>query len=285
MKVGFIDHHLNNYHANKFLGIFRDGKAGADVEIVCAYESNPEGDEDWCEVNKVPKASSPAEVVEKSDFIVVLAPDNIDAHIELTKEPIKSGKPTFIDKVLAETIEDARTIISTAQSNNTPIMCASSLRFSVELEKLISMVGEGPHDQVFSRGLGKWRQYAVHTIQPALRLMGGRVKRVIDTGKDSSHVITIENDQGRRAHIDLRFSENQMEATPWQVALLHHNNYEVITIKQFDEFYVNMLKEAVKFFQTGKSPVPVEEMLDQVIVEVSAENSFKNGGQWVDVHN
>jgi predicted dehydrogenase len=284
MKVGFIDHHLNNYHANKFLGIFREGKAGADIEIVCAYESNPEGDEDWCEKNGVAKAGSAAEVVEKSDAILVLAPDNIDAHIELTKEALQSKKPVFIDKVLAETIEDARTIISSAKASDTPIMCASSLRFSVELEQLISLVGEGPHDQIFSRGLGKWRQYAVHTIQPALRLLGGRVKRVIDTGKDSSHVITIENDQGRRAHIDLRFSDNQMETTPWQVGLLHHNNYELITIKQFDEFYVNLAKQMVKFFQTRESSVPVEEMLDQVIVEVSADSSFKNGGQWVDVH-
>ncbi len=284
MKVGFIDHHLANYHANKFLSIFREGKAGADIEIVSAYESNPEGDEDWCAKNNVPRASSPAEVIEKSEAILVLAPDNIDAHITLTKDAVQSKKPVFIDKVLAETVEDARTIISTAQSAGTPIMSSSSLRFSVELEQLISLVGDGPHEQVFSRGFGKWRQYAVHTIQPALRLLGGRVKRVIDTGKGTSHVITIENSEGRRAHIDLRLSENQMESTPWQLGLLHHNNYELITVKQFDEFYVNLAKQMVKFFQTRQSPVPVEEMLDQVIVEVSADSSFQNGGQWVDVH-
>lgn len=284
MKVGFIDHHLANYHANKFLRIFREGKAGADVEVACAYESHPEGDEDWCGKNNVPRAASPAEVIERSDAILVLAPDNIEAHIELSKDVLQSGKPVFVDKVLAETIDEARIIISSAKAAGSPIMSSSSLRFSVELEQLISLVGEGPHDQVFSRGFGKWRQYAVHTIQPALRLMGGRVKRVIDTGKDTSHVITIENDQGHRAHMDLRLSDNQMESTPWQVGLLHHNNYELITIKQFDEFYVNLAKQMIKFFQTGQSPVPVEEMLDVVIVEVCANNSFINGGQWVDVH-
>lgn len=283
MKIGFIDHHLNNYHANTFLSIFKDGKAGDGLEIVAAYESHPDDQEDWCTKNNIPKAQSAAEVVEKSDAIIVLAPDNIEAHLALSKEAVQCGKPVLIDKALAKTVEDARKIIADAKAAGTPIMSASSLRFSVELEQLISRVGEGPYDGIFSRGFGKWRGYAVHTIQPALRLMGGRVKRVIDTGQGTNHIITIENTDGRRATIDIRECENQYEATPWQVGLLHHKNYEIATIKQFDQFYVNLLREAVKFFRTGQSPVPVDEMLDEVIVEVAADNSFNNGGQWVDV--
>lgn len=283
MKVGFIDHHLNNYHATKFLSIFRDGKAGADIEIVAAYESNPDDKEDWCTTNKVPKAASAAEVVEKSDAIIVLAPDNIEVHRELSKEALQSKKPVVIDKALAQSVDDARHIIAEAKAAGTPIMSSSSLRFSVELEQLISRVGPGPYEGIFSRGFGRWRGYAVHTIQPALRLLGGRVKRVIDTGQGTNHLITIENNEGRRAFIDIRECENQYEATPWQLGLLHHKNYEVVEIKQFDEFYVNLLKNAVKFFHTRESPVPVEEMLDEVIVEVAADNSFNNGGQWVDV--
>lgn len=282
MKVGFIDHHLNNYHANKFLSIFKEGKAGEPVEVVCAYESNPEG-EDWCEKNNVPRAKSAAEVVEKSDAIIVLAPDNVDAHLELSKEAIASGKPVLIDKILSNSVKDARTIIANAKEGGSPIMSASSLRFSVELEQLLSLVGAGPYEGIFSRGFGKWRGYAVHTIQPALRLLGGRVKRVIDTGQGTNHLITVENDAGNRAYIDMRECENQYEATPWQIGILHHKNYEVITIKQFDEFYVNLLKAAVKFFKTGESPVPVEEMLDQVLVEVAADSSFNAGGNWVEV--
>ena len=84
MKIGFIDHHLNNYHANKFLSIIRDGKAGPDLEIVAAYESDPTG-EDWCEKNNVKRVQSAAEVVELSDAIIVLAPDNVESHLALSK--------------------------------------------------------------------------------------------------------------------------------------------------------------------------------------------------------
>lgn len=283
MKIGFIDNYLNNYHATKFLSIFRDGKAGGDVEVVAAYESSPQGDEDWCEVNKVPRAQSAAEVVEKSDAIIVLSPNDVDRHLELSREAIASGKPTMLDKALAASVVDAREIITNAQTAGTPIFSASSLRFSVELEELLKKLGPGPFDGVFSRGFGDWRNYAVHTIQPALRLLGGRVSRVIDTGSDANHLITVENDSGRRAFIEIRKCENQYDATPWQIGVLQDGHYHVVQIAKFDEFYENMLTQTVEFFKTGQSPVPVEEMLDEVIVEVSADSSFKNGGQWVDV--
>lgn len=283
MKIGFIDHYLNNFHATKFLNIFREGQAGADIEIVAAYEQAPQGDDDWCQVNNVPRASSAAEVVEKSDALIVLSPNNVDQHLKLGDEALRSGKPTMLDKALASTVTDARQIIALAQESNTPIMSASSLRFSVELQELLGRVGPGPYEGIFSRGFGDWRNYAVHTIQPALMLLGGRVTRVIDTGQGTNHQITVENDQGRRAYIEIRKCENQYEATPWQIGILNDNNYEVITVKKFDEFYINMLSQGVEFFKTGKSPVPVEEMLDEVVVEISADSSFNSGGRWIDV--
>lgn len=281
MKIGFIDHYLNNYHATKFLQIFREGRAGAKVEIVAAYESNPQGEEDWCQVNDVPRAESPAEVVEKSDAIIVLSPNNVDRHLELSREALASGKPTMLDKALASTVEDARQIILNAREGGAPIFSASSLRFSIELEELLQRVGSGPYDGIFSRGFGDWRNYAVHTIQPALRLLGGRVARVINTGQDDNHLITVENDSGKRAFIEIRKCENQYQATPWKIGVLHNDNYEIIEIKKFEEFYENMLTQTIKFFETGESPVPVDEMLDEVVVEVSADSSYHSGGQWV----
>jgi predicted dehydrogenase len=284
MKIGFIDHHLNNYHANTFLKIIQEGKVGTDVQIVAAYESTPEG-ADWCEANKIPRAKTAAEVVEKSDGIIVLAPDFVETHLELATPALESGKPVFLDKILADSVADARKILAIAADHKTPVMSSSSLRFSIELEQLLALVGAGPYEGIFSRGFGRWRGYAVHTIQPALRLLGGKIRRVIDTGQDSNHLITVENDQGKRAFIEIRECENEYQATPWQVGLLHHKNYEVITISKFDEFYVALLQQVLGFFKTGNTAVPVQEMLDCVIVEACADNSFRNGNRWIDVEN
>lgn len=281
MRIGFIDHHLNNYHANKFLGILR---ATPDVEIIGVWESDPTGD-DWCEKNNVPRLESPQAVVDASDGIIVLAPDNIDAHLILAEQALKSGKPVYIDKLLASTVETARTIFEDADNHNTPIMSSSSLRFSTELEAMMKNLEGKSFDGLYSRGFGRWRGYAIHTVQPALRLLGGRVKRVIDTGSEKEHLITIENDQGKRAHVEIREAANQMQALTWQIGARTEddNRYHIAQVKLFDEFYENMMKQVLEFFKTGKSSVPREEQLDAVAVEIAATKSFNSGNIWVDV--
>ena len=286
MKVGFLDHHLNNYHANKFHALLTGevGKEAGGVEIVAAWESHPEGD-DWCAAKGVYRASSAAEVVEKSDAILILAPDNTEVHLALAGEALTSGKPLFFDKALASTLEDSREIIRRAQEHKTPFMSASSLRFSVELEELLGRIGDRPIDGIFSRGFARWRGYSVHTISPAIRLLAGdRVKRVIDTSKGGpARLVTLDTASGRRVYIEVRESENQYEATPWQVGVLVEGRYEVVTVSKFDEFYANLMRQVVRFFQTRQSPVPVEEQIEILAVELAAEESVQKGSQWVDV--
>lgn len=286
MKVGFLDHHLNNYHANKFHGLLTGevGQTAGGVEIVAAWESHPEG-EDWCAAKGIPRAASAAEVVGLADALLVLAPDNTEAHVALSREAIASGKPVFFDKALASNLEDARQIIGQAEKHNTPFTSSSSLRFSVELEEMLKRIGERPIDGIFSRGLAKWRGYSVHTISPALRLLAGdRVIRLIDTSNGGPvRTVTLETRSGRRVQIDVRESENQFEATPWQTGALVEGKYEVATIAKFDEFYANMMRQVVSFFQTRQSPVPVEEQLEVLAVELAADESVAKGSQWVDI--
>ena len=71
------------------------------------------------------------------------------------------------------------------------------------------------------------------------------------------------------------------EATPWQVGVLSGGKYEVATIKKFDEFYANLMKEFLKFAETKQSPTPPDEMLESVRIEEAAEESRKRGGEWV----
>ena len=281
MKIGFLDYSLNNYHANKF-HMLLTGKVGAgEVQLVAAHETNPTGD-DWCAAKGVPRASSAQEVVDKSDAIIVLAPDNSSRHLELGQIAYKSGKPVFVDKYLATTTEDAKEIVRLAAASKSPLMSSSSLRYSVELEELVSRIGNEPILALFSRGIGKWGGYACHSVAPALRLLGTRIKRVIDTGSGNVHLVTLD-DGNRHSSIELRESENQMEATPWQVGVLIGKNYDVVTISKYDEFYENLMKETVKFFKSGKSPISTEEMLETVAIEVAATESAAKGGVWVDV--
>lgn len=281
MKIGFIDYQLKNYHADKFHTILTGdvGKA-ANAELVAAYEEVPAANYDWCREKGVARAATAQEVVEKSDALIVLAPDAIEKHLRLGEAALKSGKPTLIDKYLSTTTADAKQMLEIAREHNTPLMSSSSLRFSVELEELLPKVGAV--ETMFSRGFGEWRGYSVHTIAPVVRVMGAGVKRIIDTGNDLTSLVTLDYGD-RKAFVEVRKSENMYEATPWQVGILSEGKYHVATIAKFDEFYANLMKEFLKFAKSGQSPTPPDEMMKTVIIEEAAEQSRNRGGEWVTV--
>ncbi|PKO20077.1 hypothetical protein CVU37_01005 [candidate division BRC1 bacterium HGW-BRC1-1] len=283
MKIGFIDHHLENYHADVFHKLLNGPIGAGKVEIVAAYESDPKSDLDWCKEKGVPRASSAAEVVDKCDALMVLAPDNLVEHLKLGREALASGKPTLVDKMLSPVLADAREIIEIAEKHNTPLISSSSLRFSTELEELIARL-DGPVTAVYGRGFGNFPVYGIHTIAPAMRLLGDApVKRVIDTGMAHNHLVTID-DGTRRTFLEVRQSSNQNDASPWMVGVMVSGRLEVALVKKHDDFYANLMRETVKFFETRQSPMSTLEMLRSVAVQEAAEFSLKQGGQWVDVN-
>lgn len=280
MKIGYLDHHLNTSHSTKFLGLLHGSVGNGEVEVVGAWESNPE-EPDWYEKNGLAKMGSAAEVVAASDAIIVLAPNNPEAHLELAKPALEAGKPVFIDKDIADNVKSAQEILRVADKHNAPVFAASSLRFAKELDELEDREPP-PYDSVFVRGLGKWKGYGVHTIAMAMRLFGPRVTRLIDTGSDEARCVTLD-DGTRRCIIDVRLSENQYDTTPWQAGALVSGKYETATIKDFDQFYVNLMQEMLEFFRTGVSPISQEEMKMTVAIEKAADLSMAEGGVWVEM--
>lgn len=279
LKLGLLDHHLNTSHSTTFLKLLR-GPLSEGVEIVGAWESSPEIP-DGHEKHKLTKMNSAQEVIEASNAIMVLAPNNAEAHLELARPALEAGLPVYIDKSIADTVENAKEILRLSEKHNAPVMAASSLRFAVELDEL-QKGAPGPYESVFTRGMGKWNGYSVHTIAMALRLFGTNITRLIDTGTQGIRTVTLD-DGNRRCTIEVREAENQHEASPWQAGVLVGDKYEVTTVKRFPEFYENMLRAALEFFRTGKSPVSNQEMIMSVAVEDAADLSLSKGGVWVDV--
>lgn len=281
LKIGLVDHHLNNFHANKFLALLHGPLAELDARIVSAWESDPTG-EDWCAKNGIPRAASATAVAEAADAVMVLAPDNIDAHLELCRAVFPAGKRTLVDKFLAPDAETARQIVSLAEEHGVQIFSASSLRFAVELEAALAGVGETP-SAAFARGMGEWEHYGVHTLSLVLGALGADVRRVIDTGADGAACVTLEYADGRRATVDVRTASNMWEALSWAFGVRVGDRYLTETIRDFDGFYANLMRRAVHFFQTGESPVSTAEMLTVVAILENAARSRAQGGVWIEL--
>jgi predicted dehydrogenase len=213
------------------------------------------------------------------DAIIVLAPDNIGEHLKLCSVALPTGKPTVIDKFLAPNLHDAREIVDNAKRHGTPFFSSSSLRYAVELEELMPQIKAANAESCYVRGMGNWSGYGIHTLAPALRMMGHGVKRVIDTGIPGASAITLDYGD-RRANLEVREAKNGYEFFSWTFGAKVGDSYVGGTVKKYDEFYANLMKHSAGFFKTGKVDMPMEEALAAVAILEAGE---KSKGEWVKV--
>ena len=96
-SIGFIDYFLNEWHADNYPA-WINAQTNGEMQVKYAYGHIQPGDglmtnEQWAEKNGVELCATIDEVIEKSDYIVVLSPDNPEMHVELSKKALESGKP------------------------------------------------------------------------------------------------------------------------------------------------------------------------------------------------
>ena len=103
-KIGFIDYYLDEWHANNYPKFIKDA-VGDEFVIAYAYGEidKPDGktNREWADSFGVELLGSIDEVVEKSDVLIVLSPDNPERHWELCQKPFRSGKRVYVDKTFA----------------------------------------------------------------------------------------------------------------------------------------------------------------------------------------
>ena len=80
LKIGFIDYYLDEWHANNYPQMIKELSNGK-YEVAYAYGKidSPIGgmtNLEWSEKNNIALLDSIQEVVDKSDRLIVLSPDN-----------------------------------------------------------------------------------------------------------------------------------------------------------------------------------------------------------------
>lgn len=277
LKVGFIDYYLDEWHANNYPEFIKK-QSGGRYEVCYAYGKidSPSGmtNKEWSEKHNIELLDSIEEVIEKSDRLIVLSPDNPEMHLELTDLPLKSGKLVYVDKTFAPDKETAIKIFENAESHNTKCFSSSALRFSSELDNI-------NHDEVYkiySEGPGTYDMYSIHQIEPVVSIMSSRAKRVMALGDIEHPSMIIEFEDGRLIQMLHRFDENGS----FKLTVVNKDNqasYYPINSDYFGLFIDAM----IKFFDTGISPVPKEQTIDVIAVREAGIKAFKSPFNWVEV--
>jgi predicted dehydrogenase len=107
---------------------------------------------------------------------ILLARDDAERHLEFAMPFLEAGMPVYVDKPLALTRAEACRLFA-AQKYPGQLFTCSALRYAREFQLSSSdrdAIGE--IRQIHAITPKDWDKYAVHVIEPALLLLGGRVQ-------------------------------------------------------------------------------------------------------------
>lgn len=276
IKVGFIDYYLNEWHADNYPELFK--KNSDNVEVMCAYghiQPPIEGrisNEEWSAKNGIPLMASIEEVIENSDCLVVLSPDNPEMHEELCKLPLSSGKRTYVDKTFATSKAEAERIFENADKHGTKCYSSSALFFADEYQTLETKAVSS----VQTMGSGAFSNYAIHQVEPIVKVMGTGAKRVMCVGTVTPAFV-IEYADGRQA----RFSH--FTCTPFTMSISYSDKPEASHIKVESDFFGNCIKSMVNFFETGEIPVPHENTIEVIAILEAANKGLCKPFEWINI--
>ncbi|MBD0382977.1 hypothetical protein [Paenibacillus sedimenti] len=275
-KIGFIDYFLDEWHAEKYPG-WIEKATGGHMKVAYAYgKTNIEGklsNAVWSEKKGIRLLDSIEAVVEQSDYLIVLSPDHPEYHEELSQLPLRSGKPTYIDKTFAPDRAAAERMLELADKHRTPMYSTSALRFALEYTGLEK---EGI-ESICSLGPGSFEHYSIHQVEPIVSLMGTDIKRVMWTGTANTPALLIAFANGRQATINQYGWE-----CPFSMALRYESGGSKF-LKIESDFFGAFIDNLVGFFESGVPAVPRQQTLAIATILEVGRKAARTPYSWLDL--
>lgn len=283
-KIGFIDQFLDNWHANNYPKFFREHPLGEHYEVALAWEMRPAESgldaEAWCQQQGVVRAGSIAQVVEKCDAIVVLAPRDATVHEELADLPLRSGKPVYIDKPFAPNVGAARRLFAKAREHGTPMFSSSALRFGSALRHALStQLADKQVRYVATRGSGQFAEYAIHQVEMLVMTLGVGAKRVMHVGNDTARVVVVDYGDGRRGSLTLTPGAEFGLFAAWGEAGAGGTH----RIDAMDDFFPGLIDAMLRFFDGAAAPVAEAQTVEVTAILEAANAGLGTPDRWIAV--
>ncbi len=293
LRIGLVG--LDTSHVIAFTSLINDTADKSHVpggKVVAAFKGgSPDLESSWSRVEGYTKQLQDKYGVKIVDSIEALCAEvdvvmleSVDGrpHLDQVKPVLRARKPVFIDKPVAGSLRDAIEIYRLAREHQVPCFSSSSLRYYpglVELKKadvgvVKGAVSTGPchlephHPDLF------W--YGIHPVEALYAVLGTGCETVARTATPDTDVVTgVWKDGKVGTLIGIREA-----AAPYRVTLF--GTKAVVDQKPGGD-YAPLVREVMKFFQTGVAPVPAEETIELFAFMEAADESKRQGGRPVRV--
>ena len=292
IRIGLIG--LDTSHAPAFTAIINDTSRDdhvAGARVVCAYRGgSPDVEASAARIDRftaqirdqhgVPIVPSIAELVSEVDAVILTSVDG-RVHLDQARPVLAAGLPLFIDKPMAASLADVKTLFRLAEESGAPCFSASALRFIPEVQKVLadSSLGavlgcfayspaslEPHHPDLF------W--YGVHGIEILFTFMGPDCREVIRIKQPDADAVTGVWEDGRLGiYRGGRAGKGGYGAMVFFERGIRHVEYGSGSL------YRPLVKEIVKFFRSGVAPVSPEETTAIFAFMEGADQSVRLGSK------
>src|SRR5450432_1077278 len=182
LKVGvFGTGHLGKFHLNNW-------KVIRDAEVVGFYDPNDQTALEVAEKYQIPRFMEPDELLDHCDAADIIAPTT--AHFNLCEMAIRKGKHVFVEKPLANDMEEAKTLLKLVKESNIKLQVGHVERFNpaflalegiplqpmfIEVHRLAEFNPRGTEVSVIL-------DLMIHDIDIILHIVKSEVKNIYSSG-------------------------------------------------------------------------------------------------------
>ena len=287
LRIGMVG--LDTSHVTAFTRVLNDKTdknhvPGAQM-VAAVKDSSPDVESSYTRVEKytteltgkwgVKLYPTVNELCQHVDAVMI---ENVDGrpHLKHAIDVIKAGKPLYIDKPLAGTLEDCVKIYQLAKEHKVPVFSSSSLRFAKNtLAARAGDYGKVLHCETFSPAHLEphhpdlfW--YGIHGVESLFTVMGpGCVSVKRGTTDDGKIEVTGTWKNGRVGI----FREGKGYGGTARCESGEH------AVGGYDG-YAPLVKAVIQFFKSGKSPVDARETLEiYAFMQAADESKAANGNE------
>lgn len=216
-----------------------------------------------------------AELCARVDGVLLTSVDG-RVHLAQAREIIAAGKPLFIDKPLASTLDDAREIARLAKAAGVPWFSTSTLRYGVAALKSgdisgVDVWGPGPLEEHHQLDLS-W--YAIHEAEMLFTILGRGCEEVTRTASPDADLVTCRWSDGRIGTMRALRPSSEYGA----VIFRKNAKRQEFEMKAISAPRRALDEDIVKFFQTRIPPVPNEDTLELMAFLDAAQRSKQARG-------
>lgn len=216
------------------------------------------------------------DLLEKVD-VVLLETNDGRRHLEQAIPVMKAGKTLFIDKPIAASLVDTMTIFKLSEHYKVPVFTSSSLRFmstaqEVANGKIGKVLGADAYSPcAIQENHPDFYWYGIHGVSILYTVMGVGCKEVIRVHTENTDVAVGTWDDGRIGTFrGTRLGKHTYGGTAY-------GEKGDAVLGPYDG-YNPLLKEIIKFFDSGVSPVSAEETTELYAFMSAADESRLIGG-------